>query len=67
MGKIVYHQFLGSQFFVVLLCLTVVGIPMAILYAVQCTVTVIEETPNPSKFLEKWKSEHTFLGRIFSR
>jgi hypothetical protein len=57
MGQVVRHEFLGSRLYVFLLCLTVIGIPLAILYAKECTVTIVEEMENPSDFLETWKGK----------
>jgi hypothetical protein len=56
MGSIVRLEFMGSWLFVVILCLTVVGIPLAVVYMTYYTVIVIESLPNPSDFVEKWKA-----------
>jgi hypothetical protein len=67
MGKVVYHQFLGNRLYVVLLCLSVIGIPVAFVYSICCTVTIIEEIDEPSQFLEAWKQKnrHSLWASLF--
>jgi hypothetical protein len=64
-GRIIRREFLGNRFYFLALCLTGVGIPIAIIYLLECTVTVDEEVDNPSEFLEKWKGPTT--KDVFSR
>jgi hypothetical protein len=52
MGMIVRHEFLGSWTCVVLLSCTVIGIPLAFLYVLRTTVTVVEDMENPTEFLD---------------
>ena len=56
MGKIVRHEFLGSRFLFILLCLTGIGIPAAVLYLIKATVTIEEELDNPTEFLEAFRA-----------
>ena len=56
MGKIIRYQFLGSQLVFWFLCITVVGIPVAIVYLIGSTVAVEEDLPNPTEFLEQFRS-----------
>ena len=59
MGKVVWHEFVGSWFIFILLCLlclTIVGIPVAILYLVEHVVTVEEEMKNPSEFMDNFRA-----------
>ena len=67
MGKVVYHEFLGSRLYVAVLCLSVVGIPVALIYLLSCTVTIVEEIEEPSEYLEAWKRKHnqSFWTRLF--
>jgi len=52
MGKIVYHEFLGSRLLLMILALSVVGIPLAVIYVLENTVTVEESFESPSEFLD---------------
>ena len=56
MGKVVWHEFVGSWVLFILLCLTIVGIPAAILYLVEHVVTVEEEMNNPSEFMDNFRA-----------
>ena len=66
MGKIVRREFMGSRLILVILFLTCIGIPVAVVYLLECLVTVEDELENPSEFLEQWKSggyrEHRKAG-----
>ena len=59
MGKIIRHEFLGSRLLVTLLCLTGIGIPLAILHVLEALVTVEEDLEEPSKFLEMHRGKHS--------
>lgn len=52
MGKIVRYEFLGNQTLFFILCLTVVGLPLAVLYLLQNIVVIEEKLENPSEFME---------------
>ncbi len=56
MGKIVRHEFLGSRILFTLLCLTGIGIPAAVVYLIESTVTIEEELDNPTEFLEAFRA-----------
>ena len=51
MGSITRYDFLGSEILFVLLALTGVGIPVAILYLLRNTVAIEEKMENPTDFL----------------
>lgn len=55
MGKIVRKEFIGSPILFVLLCMTIIGIPAAILYLRSATVIVEEEIDDPTLFLERYR------------
>ena len=55
MSKIIYHEFLGSRLLVLLLCLTIIGIPVAVIYLFEWFVTVEEEVADPRAFLDKYR------------
>jgi hypothetical protein len=56
MGKIIRREFLGSWVLFLLLCLTIVGIPVAILYYVENVITVEEKLEDPSAFLADYRA-----------
>ena len=51
MGSITRYDFLGSELLFVLLALTGVGIPIAILYLLRNTVAIEEKMESPTDFL----------------
>jgi len=51
MGSITRYDFLGSEILFVILALTGVGIPVAILYLLRNTVAIEEKMENPTDFL----------------
>jgi hypothetical protein len=55
MGKIQRKEFIGSPILFILLCLSIVGIPAAILYLRSATVIVEEEVDDPTSFLEHYR------------
>ena len=56
MAKIVRHEFVGSPIIFFLLCLSMGGIPFAILYLIGGTVTVEEEMEDPTEFLMQYRA-----------
>ena len=61
MGKIIRFEFLGSGAYFWLLCITIIGIPTAILYLITRTVRVEEEVEDPAELLEEFRSRK--IGR----
>ena len=57
MGKFIRREFLGNRFILWLLCMSVVGIPIAIVYLLECTVTIEESMEAPNEFLEKLRGK----------
>ena len=53
MATVVRHEFLGSTFWFVLLCLTGIGIPMAVLYLLNGTITVHHEVEEPEALIDQ--------------
>ena len=51
MGKIIYREFLGNRLVFFLLCLSGIGLPIAVIYLLECTVTVEENVESPSAHL----------------
>jgi hypothetical protein len=56
MSKIVRHEFVGNWVFVVILCITGVLIPIALLYAYCSTVRVETEMDNPEEFIGLYRT-----------
>jgi hypothetical protein len=56
MSKIIRRQFLGSWVLFLVLCLSILGIPIAILYYKEWTVIVEEELEDPSAFLDAYRA-----------
>jgi hypothetical protein len=55
MSKIVRHEFMGSWVVFWLLCITGIGIPVAVLYLLNGTIRVETELDNPEEFLEGFR------------
>jgi len=64
MGKIVWHEFVGSWAIFVLLCLTIIGIPVAVLYLIEHIVTVEEKMEKPSEFLENFRTGSSGKAKV---
>jgi hypothetical protein len=56
MGKIIYREFLGNRLVFLLLCLSGIGLPVAVLYLLEWTVTVEENVDSPRVFLDSFRS-----------
>ena len=63
MSKIVRHEFLGSWLLFWILCLTGFGIPFAILYLVNFTVTLETEVDDAELFVEEFRASRQLKGR----
>jgi len=57
MGRIVYHEFLGSRLLLTILGVSVIGIPLAVIYLLENTVTVEESVEFPSELLDKKREQ----------
>ncbi len=55
MAKIVRSEFVGNWLGFWLLCVTVIGIPLALLYLVNGTIRVEEEIDDPERFLQGFR------------
>jgi hypothetical protein len=56
MAQIVRHEFVGNKILFTLLCLIGIGIPLAVIYFAESTVTVKEEIDDATGFLESFRS-----------
>ena len=55
MSKIVRYEFPGSRWVSLLYCLSLIGIPFAVLYLLGWTAVVHKDLENPTEFLEQWR------------
>jgi hypothetical protein len=60
-SKIVRYEFLGSWLMFWLLCLSVIGLPLGVLYLLSGTVRIEEELEDPSRFIAEFRAGH--LGK----
>lgn len=56
MSKIIRYEFMGSWFRFWVLCLTIVGIPVAILYLIDGTLRIEHDIDDPERFVEEFRS-----------
>ncbi len=57
MAQIVRHEFVGNKLLFTILCLIGIGIPLAVVYFIESTVTVKEEIDDATAFLESFRAE----------
>jgi hypothetical protein len=55
MDKITRREFVGSWVIFWLLCVTIIGIPVAILYFINGTVTIEQQIDNAERFMEEFR------------
>lgn len=55
MSKVVRYEFLGSWLLVWLASVTVIGIPIAVLYLITQTVRVDTDLEDPEAFVAAWR------------
>lgn len=56
MSRIVRYEFMGSWFYFWLLSITVIGIPLAILYLLSGTLRIEHEMDDPERFVEFFRA-----------
>jgi hypothetical protein len=61
MTKIVRYEFMGSWLLFWAFCITVLGIPLALLYLISGTLRIEHELPDAERFVEEFRSGK--LGR----
>ncbi len=59
MPKIIRYEFLGNWLLFWLLSITVIGIPLAILYLLSGTVRIEHEMEDPEKFVAQFRAGRT--------
>jgi hypothetical protein len=62
MSKIIRHEFMGSRALFWLLCVTGVGLPLAILYLVEGTIHIESEVADAEEFVAQFRA-----GKLKSR
>jgi hypothetical protein len=55
MSKIVRYEFMGNWWVVGLLCITGIGLPLAIVYLVYGTIRIESELGNPEEFVHEYR------------
>jgi hypothetical protein len=63
MSKIIRHEFMGSWLLFWILCLTGFGLPFAILYLVNSTLTLETEVDDAELFVEEFRASRQLKGR----
>lgn len=56
MSKIVRYEFMGSWLLFWLLCITGIGIPVAILYLLNGTLCIENEIADPEEFVSAFRA-----------
>ncbi|MCK6460153.1 MAG: hypothetical protein L6Q95_09700 [Planctomycetes bacterium] len=56
MGRIIYREFLGSRLVLTALFLCGIGIPLAVIYVLEYTITVEEDVESPSDYVASWRA-----------
>ncbi len=56
MSKIVRYEFMGSWLYFWFCCVTIIGIPIALLYLLNGAVRVEDEMADPEAFLSKYRA-----------
>jgi hypothetical protein len=56
MSKIVRYEFMGSWLLFWLQCVTIIGIPLAILYLLNGTLRIEDETADPENFVSAFRA-----------
>ena len=56
MSKIIRYEFMGSWLWFWVLCVSIIGIPLAVLYLANGTVRIEDELDEPELVLEKLRS-----------
>jgi hypothetical protein len=57
MSKIVRYEFMGSWVYFWLLCISGIGIPVAILYLLNGTLRVEDEMTDPEQFVSAFRAK----------
>lgn len=56
MSKIIRNEFMGSWLLFSILCITVIGIPLALLYLLSGTIRIETEMEDPEQFVAAYRA-----------
>jgi hypothetical protein len=56
MSKVIRYEFMGSWMLFWLLGISIIGIPLAILYLLNGTIRIEDELDDPEQFLAEFRS-----------
>ena len=56
MAKIARFEFVGNTLLFWFLCMTGIGIPLAVIYLLSTTIRIEEEIDNPMEFLDQFRA-----------
>jgi hypothetical protein len=56
MSKIIRNEFMGSWFLFSILCITGIGIPLAVLYLLSGTIRIETEMTDPEQFIAAYRA-----------
>jgi hypothetical protein len=62
MSKVVRYRFLGNVYMFWLLCVTIVGLPVAFLYLLHGTIRIEDELDDPERFIEQFRAGRLTRG-----
>ena len=57
MSKVIRNEFLGNWLLFSVLCLTVIGIPLAVLYLLSGTIRIETEMEDPETFVAGYRAK----------
>ena len=56
MSKVIRNEFMGNWLLFSVLCLTVIGIPLALLYLLSGTIRIETEMQDPEQFVAAYRA-----------
>jgi len=62
MSKIIRYEFMGSWFYFWVLSITVIGIPLALLYLISGTLRIESAMDDPERFVEEFRLRNRRAG-----
>jgi len=58
MSKIIRREFMGNPIIFCILCLSVIGLPVAFIYLLNGTLTIVTEVDEPEEFVKQFRNRH---------
>ena len=56
MSKIIRREFMENPVLFCILCLSVIGIPLAFIYLLNGTLTIVTEVDEPEEFVRQYRN-----------